>query len=72
MSITVSGVSKAINEETGISFAVEELQKLENFHEGFIWHKAAGTMAVYNDKDYFDYADKSKVIVELEEVEENE
>ena len=57
MSITVSGVSKAINEETGIPFAVEELQKLENFHEGFIWHKAAGTMAVYNDEDYFDYAD---------------
>ena len=57
MSITVSGVSKAINEETGIPFAVEELQQLENFHEGFIWHKAAGTMAVYNDEDYFDYAD---------------
>ena len=51
MGITVSGVSKAINEETGIPFAVEELGKLENFHEGFIWRKSAGTMAVYNDTD---------------------
>ena len=57
MSITVSGVSKAINEETGIPFAVEELGCLENFHEGFIWRKSAGTMAVYNDDDLFDYTD---------------
>ena len=57
MSVTVSGVSKAINEETGIPFAVEELGKLENFHEGFIWRKSAGTMAVYNDEDKFDYVD---------------
>lgn len=57
MSVTVSGVSKAINEETGIPFAVEELGKLENFHEGFIWRKSAGTMAVYNDEDRFDYVD---------------
>ena len=57
MGITVSGVSKAINEETGIPFAVEELGKLENFHEGFIWRKSAGTMAVYNDSDLFDYTD---------------
>lgn len=49
--ITVSGVSKAVNEETGIPFAVEELGKLENFHEGFIWKKAAGTISVYNDKE---------------------
>ena len=57
MGITVSGVSKAINEETGLPFAVEELVQLENFREGFIWHKAAGTMAVYNDVDDFDYTD---------------
>lgn len=57
MSITVSGVSKAINEATGISFAVEELGKLENFHEGFIWRKSAGTMSVYNDDDLFYYTD---------------
>ena len=57
MSITVSGVSKAVNEATGISFAVEELGKLENFHEGFIWRKSAGTMSVYNDDDLFDYTD---------------
>ena len=57
MGITVSGVSKAVNEKTGISFAVEELKKLENFREGFIWHKAAGTMAVYNDEDIFLYND---------------
>ena len=57
MSVTVSGVSKAVNEETGIPFAVEELGKLENFHEGFIWRKSAGTMAVYNDEDRFDYVD---------------
>ena len=57
MSITVSGVSKAVNEETGVSFAVEELGKLENFHEGFIWKKSAGTMSVYNDEDLFYYTD---------------
>ena len=58
MSITVSGVSKAVNEETGIPFAVEELGKLENFKEGFIWRKSAGTMAVYNDDDLFEYTDQ--------------
>ena len=57
MGITVSGVSKAINEKTGFSFAAEELKKLEKFREGFIWHKAAGTMAVYNDEDDFLYID---------------
>ena len=55
MSVTVSGVSKAINEKTGIPFAVEELGCLENFKEGFIWKKSAGTMAVYNDEDFFLY-----------------
>ena len=57
LSITVSGVSKAVNEETGIPFAVEELGCLENFHEGIIWRKSAGTMAVYNDNDNFDFED---------------
>ena len=57
LSITVSGVSKAVNEETGVPFAVEELKCLENFREGFIWSKAAGTMAVYNDDDNFDLVD---------------
>lgn len=57
MSVTVSGVSKAVNEETGIPFAVEELGRLENFHEGFIWKKSAGTMSVYNDDDFFQHCD---------------
>jgi hypothetical protein len=57
MTVTVSGVSKAVNEETGIPFAVEELQKLENFREGFTWRIASGVTAVYNDKDNFDYTD---------------
>lgn len=58
MSVTASGVSKAVNEKTGIPFAVEELGRLENFHEGFMWHgSAAGTTAVYNDHDDFDYVD---------------
>ena len=57
LSVTVSGVSKAKNEKTGNTFASEELEKLENFKEGFIWHKSAGTMAVYNDEDDFDLTD---------------
>lgn len=66
--ITVSGVSKQINEKTGFSFAVEELGRIENFKPGYyddndnyipgmIWSEAAGTMAVYNDDDYFTYTD---------------
>ena len=68
--ITVSGVSKAINEETGFPFAVEEMGCLENFRPGYyedddidkyvpgmVWRTAAGTMAVYNDNDYFTYTD---------------
>ena len=70
MGITVAGVSKKINEETGVSFAVEELGTLENFHpdifndegdlikEGMTWHKAGGTISVYNDNDDFYYTDK--------------
>lgn len=62
MSITVSGVSKKINEETGVPFAVEELKKLERFKEGFIWRRSAGTMSVYNDHDDFDYSAPGGVV----------
>ena len=57
MGVTVSGVTKLRNEETGEYFAVEELGSLENFHPGMVWVKAGGTMAVYNDNDDFDYTD---------------
>lgn len=65
MGITVAGVTKKINEETGISFAVEELKSLDNFHPDIIdddgnvikagmeWRKAGGTLSVYNDNDDF-------------------
>lgn len=57
MGVTVAGVSTEVNEETGVPFAVEELQTLDNFKPGMIWEKAGGTMAVYNDEDNFDYQD---------------
>lgn len=57
LGVTVSGVTKQRNEETGEFFAVEELGSLENFKPGMTWYKAGGTMAVYNDKDDFDYTD---------------
>jgi hypothetical protein len=57
MGVTVSGVTKQINEETGIPFAVEELKSLERFRPGMTWEKAGGTMAVYNDRDDFDFTD---------------
>lgn len=57
MSVTVSGVTQQINEETGIPFAVEELGALENFKEGMKWVKAGGIAAVYNDDDDFNYTD---------------
>ena len=57
MSITVAGVTKEVNEETGVPFAVEELGCLENFHEGMKWVKAGGIAAVYNDHDDFMYTD---------------
>ena len=57
MSITVAGVTKEVNEETGIPFAVEELGCLENFHEGMKWIRAGGIAAVYNDHDDFMYTD---------------
>ena len=55
--VTVSGVTKQRNDETGEYFAVEELKKLERFKVGMTWIKAGGTMAVYNDNDDFDYTD---------------
>ena len=57
MTITVAGVTKEVNEETGIPFAVEELGCLENFHEGMKWIRAGGIAAVYNDHDDFMYTD---------------
>ena len=57
LGITVAGVSKKINEETGISFAVEELETLDRFRVGMTWRKAGGTISVYNDADDFDYTD---------------
>ena len=57
MGVTVAGVTKTINEKTGISFAVEELEDLKNFKPGMKWVKAGGTQAVYNDSDDFDYTD---------------
>lgn len=59
LGVTVSGVTKLRNEQTGEYFAVEELKKLENFVVGMTWEKAGGTMAVYNDKDDFDYTDQA-------------
>ena len=57
MGVTVAGVSRDINEETGISFAVEELKNLKRFKPDMKWVKAGGTQAVYNDNDNFDYED---------------
>ena len=57
MGVTVAGVSTEINEETGISYAVEELKTLKRFKPGMKWIKAGGTQAVYHDDDDFDYAD---------------
>lgn len=43
--ITVAGVSK--------KDGAEELGRLENFREGFIFRKAAGKLLIYNDDDDF-------------------
>ena len=57
LGITVAGVSKKINEETGIPFAVEELKRLERFKVGMTWRKAGGSISVYNDTDNITYTD---------------
>ena len=57
LGVTVSGVTKQRDEETGEYYAVEELGCLENFVPGMLWVKAGGTMAVYNDNDDFFYTD---------------
>ena len=57
MGVTVAGVSKEINEETGKTFAVEELKTLKRFRPGMKWEKAGGTQAVYNDADDIMYQD---------------
>lgn len=75
MNITVSGVSKAVNENTGESYAVEELRNyayeeskdkelpdcavLKYFRPGMIWHKAGGNTIVYNDWDNFEWRDEA-------------
>mgnify|MGYP007057681779 CR=1 FL=1 len=58
MGVTVAGVSTQTNEETGISFAVEELKDLRRFKPGMTWIRAGGTQAVYNDSDDFMYTDQ--------------
>ena len=55
MGVTVSGVSKKDNPETGNPLAVDELQDLKNFKDGMIWHESAGSLSVYNDDDNFYY-----------------
>lgn len=57
MGVTVAGVSKEINEDTGKTFAVEELKTLKRFKPGMKWEKAGGTQAVYNDADDIMYQD---------------
>ena len=57
LGITVAGVSKKINEETGLPFAVEELKRLERFRVGMTWRKAGGSISVYNDADNITYTD---------------
>ena len=57
MGVTVAGVSKEINEDTGVTFAVEELKSLDRFKPGMKWEKAGGTQAVYNDADDIMYQD---------------
>lgn len=57
MGVTVAGVSKEINEDTGKTFAVEELKTLKRFKPGMKWERAGGTQAVYNDADDLFYTD---------------
>ena len=55
MGVTVSGVSKKENPETGNPIAVDELRELKRFKDGMIWHESAGSLSVYNDDDNFYY-----------------
>lgn len=60
LKVTVSGVTKKINEQTGNPFASEELGCIENFKVGMIWNEAGGTRAVYNDNADFDIVVEGK------------
>lgn len=55
MHITVSGVSKGINEDTGKPFAVEEMETLENFKKGQRFTISGGTISFYDDTTDFIY-----------------
>lgn len=58
LQVTVSGVVKTKNPETGITYAAQELKNLQNFKQGFVFDKAGGTTSVYNDHDNFDFVDQ--------------
>ena len=62
LKVTVSGVTKKINEQTGKPFASEELKDIENFKVGMIWKDAGGTRAIYNDNDNFDIDVEGKTL----------
>lgn len=47
--ITIAGVSKAKNYDTGEYVAVEEMRCIKNFVPGFIFTRAGGNELVYND-----------------------
>ena len=49
--VTIAGVVKYIKDANGnrVPVSAQELGKLENFKEGFIFNKAGGTESVYND-----------------------
>lgn len=49
--ITISGVSKAKNPDSGIPTAVEEMRSIENFIPGFTFSKSAGLELYYNDEE---------------------
>lgn len=47
--ITISGVSKQKNTDTGEYLANEEMKTIDNFTTGFVFHKSGGLELVYND-----------------------
>lgn len=56
--LTVSGVSKKKNPETGVSIASEELIKnggLKSFNFGYTFHESGGSEIIYNDVPYGTY-----------------